>query len=472
MGGATLVVGLLLPMFVGISVLLAGRPGRRPLSAPGEIAWMTGAGYLAGAFLLTLWMRALSMAGIRFGIVSVGLPLAALAAAVGYRTWRRDDNAVRDAVRGAFDALFFPPDLQPTGRLLWRFLLGWIVLRFVLLGLEVAWQPLYPWEAWTQWATKARVWYELGRLVPFAPSEAWLAADGTLYFDALPGAPPTVPLLQVWACIALGRWDDTLMNWPWWQIAAALAIAVYGALRSLGMAALAALAAAYLVASIPLLDLHVALAGYADLPMSAYYACAALALLRWARSGDVRDAATLGLLAFACTQIRQPGLAWMTTLVPGIIVVLYPRLGLKLAAAALGAMLLLLAVVAQTSIAILGRTWHLEFRPAWSTLYESYLLLGNWNLLWYGVPAAVLLAGRQLASPALAPLTIVAAAGAVFLFAIVCFPELGAAVADGTTLNRMTLHFAPLAAVFAALALQAFAVRWTGAGLSADAPPA
>ena len=42
--------------------------------------------------------------------------------------------------------------------------------------------------------------------------------NGAVYFDASPEYPPTMPLLQVWSCIALGRWDDALMNWPWWQI--------------------------------------------------------------------------------------------------------------------------------------------------------------------------------------------------------------------------------------------------------------
>ena len=128
------------------------------------------------------------------------------------------------------------PYLSGGARVGWWLLLAWLVVRFVLLGIEVAWQPLYPWDAWTQWATKARVWYELGRIVPFAGADAWFAGDGAVYFDAAPGYPPTVPLLQAWTCLALGRWDDTLMNWPWWQIAVALALAVYGGLRSLARA--------------------------------------------------------------------------------------------------------------------------------------------------------------------------------------------------------------------------------------------
>jgi hypothetical protein len=467
-----LFAGLMLPWLVGMAVLVSGLRARVSLAAPGEFAWIAGAGYLVGAFLLTLWMRALSLAGVPFSVFAVGAPLLAATMAAGYYAWRRDGDTLPRAVLAALRAFAHPPGLEGTTRLAWRLLLAWLALRFIMLGFQVSWQPLYPWDAWIGWATKARVWYELGRIVPFAGADAWFAADGGAYFDAAPGYPPTVPLLQVWACIVLGRWDDALMNWPWWQIAAALAFAVYGALRALSMSALGALVTAFFVASLPLANVHVALAGYADLPMAAFYTCAVLALLRWAATRDARDAALVALLAVACTQIKNPGLAWALTLVPGVIVVLLPRLGLKLAVAGLGAMLFLLAVLAQTSTSILGYRLHLDFEPAWAPLRASYFLLGNWNLLWYGVFAAAFLAGRQLASQTLAPMTIIVTAGAVLLFVVVSLTNASAWVADQTTASRATLHFAPVAAVFAALAFRAFAVRWANARPTADAPGA
>ena len=72
-------------------------------------------------------------------------------------------------------------------RLVWIALIAWIALRFVLVAAEIAWRPLYPWDAWVQWATKARVWYELGRIVPFGGPDQWLAGTPGLYFDAAPG---------------------------------------------------------------------------------------------------------------------------------------------------------------------------------------------------------------------------------------------------------------------------------------------
>jgi hypothetical protein len=162
-----------------------------------------------------------------------------------------------------------------------------------------------------------------------------------------------------------------MMNWPWWQIAAALALAVYGATRSLGTTALGALVAAFLVASLPLANIHVALAGSADLPLAAYYTCAVLAFLRWVATRDPREAGLMALLAFACTQIRSPGVAWALTLVPGVIVAIAPRRGVRWCATGLGAALFLLAVLAQSHPVILGRPLHLDFEPAWSALGES-----------------------------------------------------------------------------------------------------
>jgi hypothetical protein len=458
-GGLTLLAGLLLPWLAGMSALVLLH-GRRPLLAPGEIAWITGTGYLVGAFFLTLWMRLLSTAGVAFGVLSIGAPLLAATAIAGYFAWRRAGAELREAVGAVGRAAVSRPGLDGIMLFAWRALLVWTGFRFLLLGAAVAWQPLYPWDAWTQWATKARVWFELGRIVPFTSADAWFAADGGTYFDAAPGNPPTMPLLQVWASIALGRWDDALMNWPWWQIAVALATAVYGAMRTHELPPLASLVVAFFVASLPLANAHVALAGYADLPLAAYYTCAVLASLRWIATRDLRDAALAVVLAWACTQITSAGFAWAATLIPGAIVVLLPARGLKLAMAGLAAILFLLAVLAQTSPNVLGYRLHLDFDPAWSTLTDSYFLLGSWNLLWYGALAAALLSWRELASRSLAPLTTVVAAGAILLFVIFAFPNARALIAGPIPFNRATLHFAPLLVVFAALAFRAFALRW------------
>ncbi len=118
----------------------------------------------------------------------------------------------------------------------------------------------------------------------------------------------------------------------------------------------------------------------------------------------------------------------------------------------------------------MGHALHLEFAPAWSALGESYFVFGNWNLLWYGGAcrgtARVAATGDAGARPA--------DGGCRDRGDPVCsrsfaFPEAAVRLADQTTFNRATLHFAPVAVVFVALAFQAFAVRWRAAAADARA---
>ncbi len=466
------VAALLLPWMLGASIVAALRDPARAPEAPGEFAWLAGAGWFVGAFVLTLWMRALALAGLRFGLAAVALPLVALALALLLVAWRRGGRRLVAAKLAALSALVRSPGLAGAARVAWWAAIAWLALRFALLALEITWRPLYPWDAWIQWATKARVWYEYGTLVPFGRAGEWFAAGGKLFFDASPEYPPTVPLWQVWMSLALGRFDDALMNAPWWMTAVMLTVATYGAVRRLGHPALTALAAAALVATLPLANVHVALAGYADLPLAAYYTVGVLAFVHWAtgstaagaegtgRARDWRDAALALLLFLACTQIKNPGLAWALTVVPGLAVALSPRHGLKLAAAGFVVAVVALALLAQTHPVVFHYRLHLDFEPDWGALGQSYFLLGNWNLLWYGAILALALGWRQLLSPALAAYTVTMAAGLLFLFVVFGFTNARAWVTDQTTVNRATLHFAPLVAIWVVLVFSAFAARW------------
>ena len=262
------------------------------------------------------------------------------------------------------------------------------------------------------------------------------------------------------------------MNWPWWQIAVALALVVYGGLRSLRVSAFTALVGTFFVATLPLANVHVALAGYADLPLAAYYTAAALALLRWHDGRDRREAGLALLLAIACTQIKNPGIFWALTLVPGVAVALAPRHAGRFAAIGFGGALVALLVLAQTSTTIFNYRLHLEFDPVWAALGESLFLLGNWHLLWYAALAIAVLARREIAAPALLPLTFMIAGGMLFLFVALAFTNARAWVTDQSTVNRATLHFAPLLVVFVMLAFRAFAARWAAAHSGPAGTPA
>ncbi len=443
-----LAVALLLPWAAGFAAVVALPRRARALDAPGEMPWALGAGAFAGWLLLTLWMRLLAVAGAAFSVASVALPLAVAAAALAGFLWQRRRGPLLTAGCGMWRALR-GEGLATGQRVLWWSLLGWLTLRFVVLLLEVTWRPLYPWDAWIQWATKARVWYELRTLVPFERTAEWFAANGAAYFDAAPNYPATAPLIQVWVNLLLGRWDDAQMNLPWWQFSLGLTFVAYGALRRIGYGALGALAGAWIVASLPLMNTHVALAGYADLPMACYLTLAALSLWRWIESRERADLGLALLFAGACPLIKVPGVVWAATLVPGLVVALMPRHGIKIVGIAFGVVFGALLLLARVQPVVMSYRLHLDFSPAWGALAESYFLLGNWHIFWYGIVAVAVLGWRELRSPRLLPLTMIVATGLVFLFIVFAFTNARAWVADQTTVNRATMHIVPLLAVWA-----------------------
>src|SRR5438477_1041708 len=391
-----LTLGLALPWLLGIALLLAldwpQSPAHDGDDSAGTAALRLGYGYFIGALLLTLWMRALSAADVGFGRISVGGALLFAVAALFAWVARRSDISVR-AIRNATSTRVRPP-LSRWQQWAWRLVLAWLGLRFASLAAEIMWRPLYPWDAWMQWATKARVWFDLGRIVPFVRSDVWLSGATTAYFDASPDNPSTVPLLQVWSCVALGRWDDSAMNWPWLCMLLALTLAVYGSLRRAGLSLVGALTGAYLVASLPLLDTHAALAGYADLMLAGVYSCAALALHRWALRRDARDVALALLFALACPLVEISGMVWALTLVPGGVVAIFPRRGPKLVAFGFGAAALVVLAFARFEPAFLGHSLHLDYQPRWHSLADAYLFFGNWHLLWYVVIVLAIIGAR------------------------------------------------------------------------------
>ena len=461
----SILVGLAVPWALGAGVLLV-ISGRRLLE-PGGVAWTLGCGWFVGSFLLTVWMRAVSYAGLKFGWLSVALPLVVLAGVLLMVAWRRDASvarAMRTSIAETWRS-FRPRDRSPASERGWTWLglaiLAWLAVRFLLLLLELCWRPLYPWDAWAQWADKARVWFGLRSMAPFVGASEWLnAATPSVYYDPAPHYPATIPLLQTWMATLLDRWDDALVNIPWWLTGIAVGLLVYGFLAQRRFSPLLALCGAWTVLSLPILDAHIALAGYADLAMGGFFAAAALTTLHWCEERDPSDGLLAAGLCIACATIKTPGIVWVATLLPALAVALIPKRGLTVVAALAAVLAFTVALLAHDGIRVLGYALQLSFAFPWRGLLNAYFAFDNWHLLWYGACAVVLLARRQLLAPALAAFTVLIGAGIAFLLFSFTFTSASAWVEDQTTVNRATLHLAPLLVIWMFLAYR----EWTRAG--------
>jgi len=428
-----------LALGAGLVSLLVGR-------GPGARATTIGYGFLLGQVGITLLLRLLSMAGVHWNFaipaLIAGVCAGALFAAGG--RWRPGGADASDA------------RVDQGSRVVIGVLMVLIGAHVGLVLYEAAIRPLFPWDATTHWATKARVWYEMRGMVPFVDDVAWIRSTQPVFTDAHPTYPGTVPLFQTWAALAWGSWDDAIVNLSWPLSLAALAAGVFGQLRRLGFVATPALVAAYAVTSLPFVDVHAALAGYADLAVAIEYCFAFLALAAWARSRRMEDAALAVICALALPLLKTPGWIWLATLVPGFACVLMPHRAFRaVAIAAAAAICAVLAYVAMTGrIVVFGYIVELQKASGLGALLENLYVFASWHLLWLFAPLLLVASRRRLIGPNMEPLTVVISAGIAFLLVVFFMSSTSEqGVETYTTINRALLHLAPALVAYCALVL-------------------
>ncbi len=343
-------------------------------------------------------------------------------------------------------------------------ILLWVVGRWVGLALEVWWQPLFPWDAWTTWGARAKVWSELQTLVPFVSPSVWLAdKTGTLHTIGAWGYPVTISLVATWPTLALGTWNETAANLPWLGVALALGLGFYGQARLWGASPLTAMVSVWLVMSVPLLNTHVALAGYADVWMATAYGLALMAFLQWVRTGDQRQGWLAILLMLICVAIKREGLVWAALFIPALLAAKLGRFSLLMVGGVLlawGVLLWMLGGLAfeVPGLGVIGLSGDLiqlplvgeiklENHAPWEPVLRHFFLYSNWHLFAYLVVLSLVAASVSLwRNPDQAWLR----AGLVWalscvaaLYFLFFWTDAYLWAVKATSINRLLLHFMP-----------------------------
>ncbi len=460
---------------LGISIflpLLVGAAWLHHIWKGAHWSAIVGYGYFIGLFLVTVIIRLLAWLGFELSFYSViFVLLLIIALALAWAIVLRKDQS----------ANFHLADCCKTGgssegwqRLVVLFLLAVLLVRFGTLFLEVIWRPLFPWDGWMNWAPKARVWFELNELVPFVDPVAWRVESSlntvyTLGNWVAWDYPPTVPIIQLWSALGLGFWRDNYINAPWFFASAAIGFAFYGQARMLQVKPHVSLLFVYLLLSMPFMNVHTALAGYADLWMAAYYCLAGMALLNWASTRSTMQFVLFVVSSIACIQTKSPGIIWVGTMLLVLVLILIPaRYRIRSIVAALGlvgAVLLLGGVAVDIPsfgmlrlnmdvVEIPGfMKFSLEYHAVWPYIIKNAFQYLSWNLYFYGIVFLFILLylSRGWSSDMLLPLSVIVSGGA-FIFIVFFFTHRYIEAVDSTTINRAMFHMVPMS-VFSILYL-------------------
>lgn len=380
------------------------------------------------------------------------------------------------------------PATGPRQALHWGLLLclGLAGLHALFSLVEILTTPLFPWDAWTVWVYRAKAWYLQGQFFDFVSARGWLdTVEGLAYTQPALNYPVLPSLIPLWMAVSLGQWHETLINLPVWFCGVAIALAVFGQLRSNGAGLAASSLAAYLLLSTPMFAIHMSLGGYADIWMAAYAGLGFVALLGASMSGH-RGGYVLGFaLLLVATLVKTEGVVWMMVALLWFVLAFAPRRWLLRVAALVGLAALLLWLAGNFSIqlpglgtvAVQGELFRLPFigwqRLAVNNLWEPYfrniMLLGSWNLVWpllVLAVVAVLVSGVPGHRRPLLTFLLVVVASQVAIFV---FTREGAWAEDYTAINRLPLQVYP-AVVFCLVMLTRSLLPGAGSEESSNGP--
>ena len=408
-----------------------------------------GYGYFVGAMATTLVLRLVSAAGQRWNMAWVVGAMLVLACA-GWFAAGPLPSLRAQWQRSAASLAALPP---ATRKLFWLFF-ALCAIDTLAIACFVAWSLLLPFDAMAQWADKARVWYEYGRLLPFVDSLEWRRLGDAMHFwDANPGYPATIPLLQVWTALVIGHWDESLINLPWVAAFAALGFAFYAQMRRLGAGPAKAMTCTYLLLSLPFLQILVAVAGMADIFVAIAYGLAAMSLWQWAMNRRWQDAALALVMAVVCAALKNEGIVWVLTLIPAIMVALHRGIGIA-AVAAIGVAAILYLAFGPNELKIMDYVLYTKLENVTLPVYQHLFVMDNWHLFWYAAIALIAFNARRILGATLAPMTVtmMAATGVVLL--VFFFSSAATGVDEETLLNRFLLHAVPALAFYLVLILR------------------
>jgi hypothetical protein len=469
------VLAWLLPWATGSGICLALNRGRR---RPGDLAAALGMGFLLGVFLAA----GLSSLLAQGNTTAAFTRCAPWLAGIGLLAW-----IAVFVFRDPSQSLRLTASMGGAGwRLLWCLLLVVVVMRLGVIGSEVLLRPTFPWDAWSAWAVKPKAWFLLGHHVPYVPMQAWLAhPDQDLRTSGIWDYPELLAWVQIWFASAAGSWNEPLINSVWVGVLAAIGLASYGQWRALGIRAGMAMLLVYGLMSLPLLDAHAALAGYADIWVAAAFGMSVLCWLRWLRERDPGQWLLAALFALSLPLIKLEGAVWLLILVAVVILGLLSKRWRWFVLAALVALIAIGMASGGFKLPIFGLGWihvawgqvtipalgelDLYWRPVGSAMLSGLLTLPNWHLLWYLVPLVIVLRWQVLAiDRAARSLGALFGGCAMFLFILFFFTDASAWAENYTSANRLVLHVVP--AVFTLMALLLADVRLSDSG-TRQVPP-
>ncbi len=330
-----------------------------------------------------------------------------------------------------------------------------VALHFYYIVQQNQSLPLTPWDAWNGWIAKAKIWYYHGINESLVNRVNWLVTDGN-FTNPTAHYPDALPLLYVFNSGLFG-WQETALNAIYPAMYVAFMLAFFGHLKQL-TDDFFALIAVVILATVPFINVHFALSGYADIWVAAILVLILLNAQHFLSQPSIFVCFKIIALLLTLVMFKLESWVWLSIFVLtfGLCMVNpVKRKWLYLLAVVISIVWYLFdgfsvnmpfgeLVIAPNLIKIpaLG-SYGLAFVNTTSAWLEALFLSKNWHFLWYTIPFVMVACLRvsnknSVVLPGLYLLFTV-----FFLYVLFYMTYASVFANDFTSSNRIVLHIVP-----------------------------
>jgi hypothetical protein len=422
----------------------------RWLSGPGRSVFLyLGQGYILGTFAVVWLIKVWDAGGLTLGFWPIAGALMSLSILLlaGMLLATKSGSTIPHTEPGLTN------NSWQKGFILLLLLCLAMAAHLLFVVQELLLRPTFPWDAWRGWEPK---------VIQFFANRS---LDAPMETIGNYGEVSTLAML--WMMLASEKSHEPFLHLPWLLAYLALAAIVYGYLRERSSSLVAAFGA-YLVTSLPYLNSHVALAGYADIWLTLAFTVGVLALSEFRCNHRYRQLILALLMAAACLQAKRAGMGFAAVLLALVVVEIGMRAPRPVAEALVIASITMAGILGLTLLGYMNLQFPLPggqklllsssefhvtglvrfvFNPDWqpSPFFEALLQFGNWHLaayLWLGAAAMVLALRKWPLLLRVENLGVMGGLTVIVLYFVMAAPE---TALDHTGLSRALLYVMPLA---------------------------
>lgn len=278
------------------------------------------------------------------------------------------------------------------------FVLIVLLFHFVLIVIHNQALPITPWDAWVSWIAKAKTWFYYGINEPLVSRADWIVSEQKLTSQVF-HYPDGLPLLYVMNSVFFG-WNENQLAALYPAMFISLLFLFGGYVYKFTENKKITYFSLLLLGTLPFVNMHVLLAGYADIWVAIYLFLVVVLVHEFINNKSNSDRG-LGFILFYCLGLVLFKLESWIWLMIILMTMSFCLLGFRNKIYLLASLLLLFILwfavggfAFDTSYGIielspnalhlpsLGR-YRFEFVNTSAALAESLFLSSNWHLLFY-----------------------------------------------------------------------------------------